>query len=115
MNICTEDCEFCISHGHQHQHQCVVSHAVRRIRDIPNSNADALRVAHVDMVIANASRGDILHAGLAEREKCGVCDLGLMVHADASVSECRFNIGFSYRCLCDGWYYAKARRHLSEQ
>src|SRR5258708_18709925 len=103
MNICTADDGFCISHRHQHQHQCVVSHTVGRIGDISNSNADALRVVHIDMVIANAPGGDILHTGLVKREKCGVCDLSLMTHTDASVPECQFNIGFGYRCLCGSW------------
>src|SRR3981189_1575942 len=115
MNICTADDGFCISDRHQHQHQCVVSHAVGRIGDISNGNADALRVCHIDMVISNASCGDIHCAGLAKRKKSGVCDLSLMTDADASVSECQFNISFRYRCLCDSWLYAKARRHLSEQ
>src|SRR5215468_7733495 len=115
VNICTADDGFRISHGHQDQHQRVVSHTVGRIGDVSNSNADALRVVHIDMVITNASCGDILHTGLAEREKCGDCDLSLMSHADASVPECQFNISFRYRCLCDGWHYAKARRHLPEQ
>src|SRR5260370_36919335 len=115
MNICTADDGFCISHRHQHQHQCVVSHAVGRIGDISNSHADALRVFHIDMIISNASCGDIRYAELAKRKKSGICDLSFMADADAPVSECQFNISLRYRCLCDSWHYAKARRHLSEQ
>src|SRR2546421_4137400 len=115
MNIYTADNGFRISYRHQHQHQCVVSHAVGRIGDISNSNTDALRVVHIDMVITDAPCGDIKYASLAKREKCGVCDPSLMTHADALVSECQFNIRFRCRCLCDSWHYAEARRHLSEQ
>src|SRR5215469_7238802 len=115
MHVCTANDGLRVSHRHQHEHQCVVSYTVRRIGDISNGNADALRVLHIDMIITNASCRDILHAGLAECVKCGVCDLSLMTHADASVSECQFNVGLRYRCLSDGWPYAKARRHLSEQ
>jgi hypothetical protein len=115
MNICTEDGGFCIPHRHQHQHQRIVSHAVRRVDDIFNGNAHALRVFYIDMVISDASCGDIRYAGLAKRKKSGICDLSFMADADASVSECQFNIGFRCRCLCDSWHYAKARRHLSEQ
>ena len=115
MNICTADDGSCISHRHQHQHQCVIGHAVGRIGDVFNGNADALRVLHIDMVISNASCGDVRYAGAAKREKSGICDLSLVADADASVSECQLNIGFRYRCLCDSWHYAKARRHLPEQ
>src|SRR5258708_13451841 len=67
------------------------------------------------MVISDAPCGDIPYADLAKRKKSRICDLSLMTDADASVSECQFNIGFRYRCLCDSWHYAKAKRHLSEQ
>src|SRR4030081_2766396 len=114
MSICTEDDGFRIAHRHQHQHQRVVSHAVGRIGDVSNSDADTLRVFHIDVVISNASCGDVLHTGSAKCEKSWICDLSLMANADASVSECQFSIGFRYRCLGDGWLYAKARRHLPE-
>src|SRR5258705_440216 len=109
MNIRAADNGFCIPHGHQHQHQRVVGHAVGRIGDIFNGNADALRVFHIDMVISNAPRGDIRYVGLAKRKKGGVCDLSFMTDADASVSECQLNVGFGYRCLCDGWHYANGK------
>src|SRR5258708_36604853 len=67
------------------------------------------------MVISDAPCGDIRYAELAKRKKSGICDLSLMTDAYAPVSECQFNISLRYRCLCDSWHYAKARRHLSEQ
>jgi hypothetical protein len=115
MNICTADNGFCISDRHQHQHYCVISHAGRRISDIFNGNANALRITRIDMVISNASSGDIRYAGLTKRKNSGVCDLTPVTDADASVSECQFSIGFRYCCPCDSWHNAKARRHLSEQ
>src|SRR5260370_15976441 len=67
------------------------------------------------MVISSTSCGDIHYAGLAKRTKNGICDLSFMTDVDASIPECQFNIGFRYRCRCDSWHNAKARRHLSEQ
>src|SRR3984893_8618635 len=107
MSICTAEDGFRIAYRHQHQHQCVVSHAVGRIGDISNGNADTLRVFHIDMVKSNASCGDIFHTGSAKCEKGGIGDLSLMANADASGSECQVNIGFRYLCLGDGWQYPK--------
>src|SRR3982074_2863128 len=67
------------------------------------------------MVTSSTSCGDICYAGLAKRTKNGICDLSFMTDADASIPKCQFNIGFRYRCRCDSWHNAKARRHLSEQ
>src|SRR6266545_6998197 len=115
MNVCTRDDGFRMSHRHQHQHQRVVSHAVGRVGDGFDGDADAFRVVHVDVVVSDASRGDVRYAGFAEREKRGVRDFRLVTDADASVPECQSNVAFRYRCLGDRWHDAKARRHLAEQ
>jgi hypothetical protein len=92
-----------------------ISHAIGRISDIFNGNANALRVFYINMVISNASCGDIHYTGLAKRKKNGIIYLSFMTDADASISKCQFNSNFRYRCICDSWRNAKARRHLSEQ
>src|SRR5882757_2494102 len=106
MSICAADDGFRISHGHQHQHQCVVSDAVRRIGNTLDGYADILCVFNVDMVVADASCGDVHYAGLAQCKKSGVRDKSLVTDADASVSECQVNICFGWRRLCDSWHDA---------
>ena len=69
MNLRAAESGFGTAHRHQHQHQRVVGDAVGRIGDILYGDAHALRALHVDMVVSDASRGDVPHAGLAKREK----------------------------------------------
>ena len=72
MSLSTADGGLGMAHRHQHQHQRVISHAVGRIGDILDGNAQALRVSHVDVVVANASRGDVPHACLAKGKESGL-------------------------------------------
>ena len=93
MGLNTADGGLGMSHRHEHQHQRVISDAVGRIGDILDGDAHALRVLDVDVVVPNASRRDVPHAGLAKREKDGTRDSVLMSDADASIPRCQVKIG----------------------
>ena len=116
MSLSTADGGFGMSNRHQHQHQRVVGDAVGRIGDVLNGRCPRSRAycrsiwlyptLLVEMYLTPAWRS---------ATKGGAGDLRLVADADASIPGCQFNIGFRYRCLCDSWHDAEARRHLSEQ
>jgi hypothetical protein len=115
VQVGTADGFLGIPHRHQHEHQGVVGHAVGRIGDIPDADADAFRVRHVDVVVADAPRGEILHADPTERTQRRMADPGFVTHADAPVSAGQFGIGRGYGRFRDGRYDAEAGCHLPEQ
>ena len=104
-----------VAHCHQHQHQRVVGNAVGRVGDVLDADAHAGGVLHVDVVVANASRGDVGHAGPAQREESRVGDRCLVTDADASVSECQVDGGVGCRCVRESRHDAEAGRQLPEQ
>ena len=114
MSVRAADDGFRVPDRHQHQHQRVVGHAVGRIGDITDADADALRVVHVDVVVSDASRGDVPDAGPAERQQGGVRDPGFVADADAPVSGRQLDVGLGHRCLGDSRHNAEARRDLPE-
>ena len=115
VDLGTTDGGFGVSHHHQHQQHRVVGHAVGRVGDILNGNASPCSACHVDVVVADASRGDVLHASSAKREKNGFRKAALVADADATIPKGQSYVRFRHRRIRESWRRAIARSHLPEQ
>ena len=86
---------------HQDEHQREVGDAVGCVRDVLDRDPQRFRGAHVDVIEADAARGEVLHADPTQRTERDGRDLGLVAHADAPVARHRDDAVLRHRVARD--------------
>ena len=104
-----------VTHQQEHQHERVVGHAVGRVEDVADRDADRRRELGVDVVGADAPGREVPHAGAAQRGQRGVGDAGLVADADAAAASGELHGEVGERGIRDGEGETEAGGELAEE